>query len=246
MKTSILSLALTLTLTTAIAQWGQNKINLSSNITTETKDNTGFDKIEVSEDFNVYIRVADKEEIRIKANENLHNLIQVEQIGTTLKIYTDPYSASYNNRKKKSAKEVLTAYITVKELSEIVGDEDVNILVDGIVKAEELTIKLSEDCTLEGNFQVKNLYVNMDEDCTLDISGSAKNMEVKADEDCEIFGKKFTVQDLAVNLNEDSTAKLIVNGDIDLVAREDSYFSYRGTGRFVKKKLREDSEIGTW
>jgi len=246
MKTSILALALTLTLTSAIAQRGQNKIKLSTNITTETKDITGFDKIEVSEDFNVYIRVADKEEIRIKANENLHSLIQVEQKGTTLKIYTDPYSYSYNNRKKNSAKEVLTAYITVKELSQITADEDVNIIVDGIVEAEELTIRLSEDCTLEGNFLTKNLYIHMNEDCVLDIAGSAQTMEVKADEDCDLMGKKFTVQDLAINLNEDSTAKLIVNGDIDLLAREDSYFSYRGTGRFVSKKLREDSEVGSW
>lgn len=247
MKTSLLTFILTVSLSSVFAQWGNNKINLSSNITTEVSEVTDFDKIEVSEDFKVYVRVSDApEEVKIEANENLHDLIQVKQKGRSIKIYTDPYSYSYNSNKKGSAQEVLVAYITVKSLSEIEGYEDVLIVLEDKIQADELTIRLTEDCILEGELEVNNLYVKLTEDCVLDIEGSAENMEAQADEDSTIRGKQFIVNDLTLDLNEDSVAKLTVNGDIHLNAREDSSFSYRGDGKFIHKKLREDSEVRKW
>lgn len=247
MKTSVLTFILALSLSSAFAQWGNNKITLSSNITTEVSEVTDFDKIDVSEDFKVYVRVSDSaEEVKIQANENLHELIQVEKKGRAIKIYTDPYSYSYNSRKKGSAKEVLVAYIAVRSLSEIKASEDVIVVLEDKIHAEDLTIKLAEDCILEGELEVNNLYVKLAEDCVLDIEGSAKNMEAQADEDSTIRGKKFIVNDLTLDLNEDSVAKLTVNGNISLNAREDSSFSYRGDGKFIHKKLREDSEVRHW
>lgn len=248
MKSSILSLALTLSLTIASAQWGDNYIKLSHNITTETRNFTGFDKIEVSEDFEVRIRLSDTaEKVELEANENLHDLIQVEKEGKTLKIYTKPYSTSYNSRNKKSgAKERLVAYITAKSLSEIKGNEDVIIVLEDKLYSDKLTIALDEDSTFEGFLEVKNLVVQLDEDCILDIEGSAQSMEVAANEDSIIKGYDFEVGDLAIELDEDSVAKLTVNGDIDLRAREDSYFHYQGEGRFTRKRLTGDSEVKHW
>lgn len=246
MKSLIITALLAFSTICLTAQWGDNHIKLSENITTETKDITGFDKIDVSEDFEVFIRFSDTaEKVEIEANENLHDMIQVEKEGGTLKIWTKPYSTG-GIGKWRGAQEKLVAYITANSLSEIRGDEDVVIELKDKLRTDKLSIILSEDCTLEGELEVNELIVDLDEDCTLNIEGSTRTMQAKANEDCYIKGKDFTVGDLEIELVEDSEAKLNVTGDIDLLAREDSYFYHNGNGNFTRKKLRGDSEIKRW
>lgn len=230
------------------AQRGNNFIKLSKNITTESKDVTGFSKIDISEDFKVYLRFSeDTEKVEIEANENLHDFIQVEQDGEVLRISTKSYSTSYNNRNKNSgAQERLAAYITTKRLTEIKADEDVKIILKDDFLGDKLTLDLNEDCILAGHLEVRELVVNLDEDSVLDIGGSAETMTVVANEDSIIKGLDFVVGDLNIKLNEDSMAKLTVNGDISLRAKGDSYFYHKGNGVFVKKLLTGDSEIRKW
>jgi len=246
MRTSALSIIFILFVTSVYSQWRDNYIELSRNITTETKNITGFDKIDVSEDFEVHIHFSDSsEKVEIQANENLHALIQVKKEGRTLKIDTKSYSTgSWNN--KGGAKERLVAIITVTNLTEIRGNEDVTIVLEDAIQAEELTISLDEDSTLEGFLDVQYLVVKLNEDSVLDIAGSAHTMQVKANEDSSIYGYDFVVGQLDIVLNEDSEAKLTVNGDIDLRAREDSSFHYQGKGHFVRKRLTGDSEASHW
>jgi len=187
------------------------------------------------------------EKVEIEANENLHDLIEVEKKGETLKIRTKSYSTSYNSRKKRSgAKEVLVAYITVKNLSELRAEEDVTVLLEENYYGEDLKINLIEDSRLEGFIEVQNLTVHLDEDSILDIRGSAKSMEAKANEDSILKGYDFVVGKLKIDLVEDSTAKLTVNGEINLRAKEDSYFHYQGNGSFIQKHLTGDSEVKHW
>jgi len=245
MKLSVFTLILTLIVSNLFGQGNDHYIQLSHNITTETKAITGFDKIEVSEDFDVYIRFSDKEEsVEIEANENLHDLIQVEKEDGTLKISTKPYSTGYDNN--SGADEKLVAYITAKRLEKIKADEDVEIELKDKLHTDHLTIYLAEDCTLEGHLEVKNLVVELDEDSFLNIEGSAQTMEVNANEDSSIKSFDFIVGDLNIDLKDESEAKLTVNGNINLKASGESSFYYQGDGHFISKHLRGESEVKTW
>ena len=156
MKLPVLTLFATLlTIGTTFGQW-DNQLELSHKITTETKNITGFDKIEVGEDFEVFIKFSDQaESIKIEANENLHDYIIVKKEGNTLKIDTKSYSTGNYNSRKRGAKERLVAYVTTKNLTAIEGDEDVTIELDDKLVANTLNIKLNEDCTLSGVLEVK-------------------------------------------------------------------------------------------
>ncbi len=237
----LFTIILTLFFSNAFGQKNDKYLQLSHTITTETKTITGFDKIEVSEDFEVFIRFSDNvEKVKIEANENLHDLIQVEKHGTTLKIYTKSYSTGYKNN---SADEKLVAYITAKNLTEIRGDEDVVIRLEDKLNTENLTILLDEDCTLTGHLDVENLKVDLDEDSVLKITGTANKMVVAANEDSIIKSFDFVVDDLDIDLTDESEAKLTVNGDIKLKATGESTFHYRGDGGFINKRVRGESEV---
>ena|GEM_PF-1376187 len=244
MKALFLTVLFTFGCFSVFAQWGDNYIKLSENITTEIKATEAFDRIDVIEDFKVFIKFSDRnEKVEIEANENLHDLIKVEVKGGILKITTDSYSTSSGGiGKRNGAKEHLVLKITTKSLKEIKGYEDVTFELEGNLRTDDLTISLNEDCILTGSVEVKNLELNLVEDCTVEIQGSAKSMNVNADEDCIINGYDLIVGDLKIKLNEDSKANLTVNGTIDLRADVDSDFNHRGEGAFTRKKLHEDSK----
>jgi len=241
MKISVILFISVLAYTTTFAQWGDNYIELSKSITTEELNITGFDKIDVSEDFKVYINFSDNEMVKIEANENLHDLIQVEKKGQTLKISTKSYSTA--NGKKSGVKERLVAYITARQLTQIRGNDDVEIELTDRLQSGKLSIQLDDDSTLNGHLDIQHLDVALDDDSALDITGSTRTMSVDADGDSIIEGLDFEVGQLDITLNEDSEVKLTVNGDIDLQANGDSYFYYRGDANFTRKRLRGDSEV---
>ncbi len=245
-KQSIYTLILTFLISSAFGQKNDNYLRLSEKITSETKPITGFDKIDVREDFEVFIRFSDQaEKVVIEANENLHDLIQVENEGGTLKIYTRSYNTGYSHN-KGGAEEKLVVYITAKKLTEIKGDEDVTIELEDPLTTDQLAIYLNEDCILKGHLDVKNLSVTLEEDSELHIKGSAETMRLRADEDCLINSFDLIVEDLTIDLSDESEAKLTVNGDIDLKATEESTFYYRGDGGFTSKRVRGESEVKRW
>lgn len=247
MKVSSIALLLLLISNYTFAQLGDNYIKLSEEITTETRKVAGFDKIDVTEDFEVFIHFSEaEEEVKIEANKNLHEKIIVEKTGSTLKISTAPYSANNAWGKHKGAKERLVAHITVSSLVGITADEDVIITLQDELISDYLEVDLSEDCVLEGVLNVDKLVVNLDEDSVLDIQGSAKTMDAKANEDSVIAGSGFVVDNLKIELNEDSEAKLTINNEIDLRANEDSNLYYHGDAIFIRKQLREDSKAKPW
>lgn len=247
MKLSVLTVLVTLlTIGTVSGQW-DNHLELSHKITTETKNITGFDKIEAGEDFEVIIKFSDQaESVKIEANENLHDYIIVKKEGNTLKIDTKSYSTGNYGSKRRGAKERLVAYVTAKHLTSIEGDEDVVFELDDKLVTNTLRIRLDEDCTLSGVLEVQNLIVELDEDSVLDIEGTAHKMEIDANEDSMVKNYDFVVHDLIVRLREDSEARLTVNGNIELRGSGDSQFYYKGNGKVVKKRLTGDAEMKHW
>lgn len=243
MKLSLPLLICSIFASCVFAQAQSDDIQLSKTITSKNIDFSDFNKIDVSEDFKVYIRFSDTEEsVKIEANENLHDLIKVTKKDGSLKISTKSYS-TIESSENNQVEEVLNAYITMKDLVKVKGEEDVEITLEDKLNTNSLAIKLDEDCILKGHIEVQNLDINLDEDASLDIKGSAASMQVKANEDSFIEGFDLIVGNLKIDLKEDSEAKLTVNGNIDLKASGDSYFHHKGEGSFTSKKLSGDSEV---
>ena len=228
------------------SQKKHNYIQLSDNITTVSQQISGFDRVEISDDFTVYLTFANSEKVEIEANENLHDLINVEKTGRTLKISTQSYSTSNRRYADKGAEEKLVAYISTRALTEIDLKDDVIMEIEGTLEADQININMVDDCTLTADVAVEYLIVDLDGDSTAELSGSALSMKIRANEDSLIKGEGLRAGDVAAKLKGDSEVKMIVDGDIDLNAKGDSLFEYRGSGSFVSRRLSGDSEVATW
>lgn len=219
------------------SQW--NRVQLSENITTETKKVQEFDKIYATDDFIVNVNFSDSEtSLRIEANQNLHELIQVKVENGQLKLSTKSYSSS-----RKSASERLIAHVTVPNLVSIAGSGDAEYYLLDPLRAKKLNLNLNDDAILKGKIHIEQLTVNLDSDAELSLKGSANNMSVKADSDSVIDGYDFSVDNLDIKLNGDSEAELTVNETIDITARGDSEFTYKGKGIISSKRITGDSDV---
>lgn len=231
--------------TTAFSQWDK-RIQLSHKITTEEKNIKDFTEIDAEADFEIIVRIADEESVKIEANENLHDFIIVEKEGNTLKLRLKRYSTYNKQSSRNQVREKLVAHVSMKTLTAVTAKEDVVIELIDKLTTDKLTFDLEEDCTFEGEIEVNNLVADLEEDSQLDLKGSAKNFILEAEEDSSIKGYKFEVDDLEADLSGDSEAKLTVNGNINLRARGDSNFYYKGKGTIVKQRLTGDSEVKYW
>ncbi len=244
MKVSILTSIVLLFSLSISAQWGNNFIKLSENITTETRKFSGFKELNFSEDFKVFIEFSETDQnVQITANENLHALINVSQQGEALNFNLESYSTQSGNCKKCGASEKLEVHITMSELKELTADEDVIINFENKLTTDELKIALTEDCVLRGEIETKRLELSLDEDCSVKFRGSTNDMKATIVEDSFFKGKDFEVESLKIFLDEDSFAKIKVSKDIDLVAKDDSIFYNEGNASFSRKRLLGDSEV---
>ena len=91
MKTIVISLSiLLLTLSIMSCEKDNIKITPSSNITEQTHSVSYFDELKISDLFDVYVQFSESDtEMRIEANNNLHDLIEVDQSNGRLSINLD-------------------------------------------------------------------------------------------------------------------------------------------------------------
>ena len=94
MKKIITLLLLILATTVTLAQ-KKEKIKGSKIVTTERREIDNFQELVIEDNLEVQLERGEKAEIKIEADENLHEVISLEQYNKTLRIYTTQLASSY-------------------------------------------------------------------------------------------------------------------------------------------------------
>ncbi|MEE9373675.1 MAG: DUF2807 domain-containing protein [Saprospiraceae bacterium] len=239
MKISLTFILIIFSLVFALSQ-RNHFIELSDNITTVTKEISNFNKVSATDDFKVFITFSkNQESLKIEANENLHEYIIVKKENGVLKLSTQNYSHNHKN----SSKEHLVAYITAKHLNAIQGHDDAEIELTNMLKTTTLNIDLDDDAVLKGKIRVDNLTIDLDDDAELDLEGNVKEMKARVNGDSKITGYRLETHNLNIKLMDDSDARLTVTGQINVTARHDSQFTYKGSGKIIKEQTSGDAEV---
>lgn len=208
----------------------QETIRPIGEIVTIESEITGFDALEVANDFKVFVSFSETEEsIRLEVDGNVANRVNVQKIGSTLSIKLD-------NNVNLRGDIVLEAYITTSFLNSIRGKADATIVLENELNHPEVFVKLSGDSKLSGNIQTKELDVELSGDSKMDLFNvlEAQLVDLRLMSDSEFRGG-FNSERLDAELSGDS--KMMVNGSsisAGIEARGDSEFEDYG---FVVNKL---------
>jgi len=212
-------------------------IRVSDEISTREYAFTDYSGLQVSGDFDVFVRFSDTEErIEIEANTNLQDKIIVSKGGNTLKIRLENNVSVRGNATMK-------AYITTRNLDDYTISGDSYVELENTYTGNTVTIDVTGDSRFTGELEVNRLLVDLKGDSEIDVFGTANTLDADLSGDSELKDFDMSVQNLIIKLSGDSEAFLSVTETIDVDASGDSVLNYRGEAEIIRQRLSGDSKI---
>ena len=214
-----------------------NDVVPSNNVTTNQYAYSGYDGIDASNAFSVYVSFSDTEEsIEIEANDNLHQYIRVKLENGTLVIEIEDNVSVRGNA-------TLNAFITTNSVSDFEGSGAIRFIVEDPVNENDIMIDLSGASTFSGEFNTNNLYTDLSGASILDVRGYAENANMEASGASIIKNDGLVIDYLKTDLSGASNVTITVNEEIDVEASGASILRYKGDAVITYQDLSGASSI---
>jgi hypothetical protein len=188
---------------------------------TESLSFSGFTSVEVSSSFRVTLTQSSNYSVTVTANQKIFDLIEVNQIGSTLKISMRPGTFSGTAD--------LSAQITMPELRNVTLSGATSGTAAGFRSAQPFAVQLSGASSLQlTGFQSGNITADISEASSLKASGAAGDLVSVVSGASSLDLSGLAVNDASVNLSGASHAQVDVGGRLDAQVTEASSLQYSG------------------
>lgn len=270
-KNTVLFLLLLVT-TLTFAQ-KREKVKGSKIVTTSVKEVGDFDGIEADDNLEVYLEKGEKNEIKIEADDNLHEIIGMDLRDRILRLYTSKESTIFKKLivrvtytksfKKVIAKNESIIYaIQELQLDDItfnsfdysklylnINSKKFSLIADDKSKSE-LNIK-SEDAVLQlsKNASVKSLVSAIKFKCDLyqkanaTLEGIAEKATIRLDNNSTFTGSKFTLKDANVTAESYATASVLADTTISIAVGDKAELSLFGNPKIELTRFSEEAKL---
>jgi hypothetical protein len=272
MKKSTALLLLLFVTTLTFAQ-KREKIRGSKVVTTSVKEVGSFDAIEVDDNLEVYLEQGEKNEIKIEADDNLHDIIGMDLREKTLRLYTNKETAIFKKLAvkvtyTKSLNKVITKNDAVVyaiqelQLDDItmncldfsklflnVNAKKFNLIADDKTRTE-LNLK-AEDANLQlsKNAVVKTLVSAIKFKCDLyqrgnaAIEGIAEKATIRLDNNAVFTGTKFTLKDATVTAENFAVGSILAETTVSLAIGDKAEISLLGNPAIQLTRFSEEAKL---
>ncbi|WP_367773863.1 DUF2807 domain-containing protein [Flavobacterium sp. WC2421] len=272
MKNYIAVLLLLISTTITLAQ-SKEKIKGSKKVTTEQREIGPFNTLEVEDNLEVYLEMGEKPEIKIEADDNLHDIISIDLRGNTLRVYTRKEAIRY--------KKLIVKITYTKDLNFVTSKNDVainaiqEVQIDTItfksfdnsqlflnvnskdfllesndkskvelnLKSENSKIVLSQSASLKSLIATQNLISDLYQKSEAKIEGSAMNALIRIDSNSKLTANKLTVKN--IDLTAEGYAECSVNAETNIViaASDKSEVDLYGDPKIEMKKFTDEAKL---
>lgn len=192
----------------------------------EIREARNFHGINVSNSFDVYITQSNEEAVAVSASEiKYRDRIKVEVRSGILHIkYINEGSWSSGNKKLK-------AYISIKQIEKLTVSGACDVFLTGILKADDLTIKLSGATDLKGKINAKNLSVDISGASDMYITGgTVTKLSIEANGASNFKGFDLVTDYCNAKVSGASDIRITVNKELSAHASGASNVQYKGEG----------------
>jgi len=194
----------------------------SENLVTQEKIFTGFSVVDVGSSFEVEITQSSSYSIKITADDNVLDYVEVSKTSDTLTIRLK-WGYSYQSV-------TLRAKITMPELHELELSGGTHGTTEGFSSSHEFVAELSGGSHLSGDFTTSG-----DAQFTLsggshlsELDGAANDLRISASSGSHLDLSDFPVHDANVNLSGGSHATINLDGRLDADLSGGSHLLYIG------------------
>jgi hypothetical protein len=243
--------------TFAIAQ-KKEKIKGSKIVTIEQKEINNFEAIEISDNLEVYLDRGEKCELKIEADDNLHDIISIDLTAKTLRINTSKTATNYkklivritytNELKMITSKgeaiinaiqEIQLNDIAIKSFDDsklflnvntknFALQSDNNSKTELNLKSEKATIELSKNATLKALITTTDLKCDMYQRSIANLEGDVTNANIRLDNNAKFLGNNLAITNAQLAAESYSNCNINVNTTISIDATENAEIKLYG------------------
>jgi hypothetical protein len=269
-KTAILLLLFTTVFATS---QNKEKIKGSKTVTIEQKEIGNFESLEIEDNIEIYLEKGEKNEIKIEADNNLHEVISFDLKAKNLRIYTSKAITSY---KKFIVKVTYTNELkTITAKNEAIINAIAQIQLDNItintldfskvhinvnaknftlksndkskvelnLKSEKATIELSKSASLKALVYSTEFKCDLYQKTTAAIEGDATIAFIRLDNNTIFTGTKFTLKEANLIAENNSICSIYAITTFALDAANNAEITLFGTPKIEIKKFADEVKL---
>ena len=272
MKKYIALLLLVLSTTALVAQ-KKEKIKGSKIVTTERREIDNFQKLVIEDNLEVHLERGEKAEVKIEADENLHQIISLEQYNKTLRIFTTQLASSYkkmiirvtytadlnlisskNESSINAIQELLLDKVTINafDSSKLLINANVKNFVlqagdkskmELNIKSENVTIELNKNASLKALIVTDALKVDQYQKSKATVEGSATSAIIRLDNNASFTGNKLNTKSATITTESYTNCSLFVEKEVIIDAINKSEIQLLGTPKIEMRKFLDEAKL---
>lgn len=224
-------------ITTSCMLEGFNSVTGNRNVVTEERNITEkFDKIKVGQGIEVYITQESKTSVVVKADENLHRLIETEVKNGVLKI-----SSKRNIRRAKSKR----VYVSNAYINGITATSGSDAYTEDVITADTFEAHVSSGADARIHVNADTVNSSSSSGADLKIKGNANYHNTKASSGSSI--KAYGLHSKNVTAKANSGAAIDVYASESLTAKANSGgdIDFRGNPKTIDKRKSSGGSISS-
>lgn len=223
MKKTTVFLTFLLVSTFAFGQ-KSDKIKGSKNVTTEQKEISDFENIEVEDNLELFLVKGDKCELEIEADDNVHDAISIVENAGTLRLSV---SKELTGVKKLSVKVTYTDNFKM-----IIAKDEANVTSLTDMKLDNFTFKTSGSARIFSTVKAKVFTLMANDKSRIELNLTSENSSIELSKSAQL---KALISSPKMKLDMYQKATATIEGDvIDLKLRLDSNTNFTGKNLTAK------------
>ena len=273
MKKFTVLLVLLLLSTSFVLAQKKEKIKGSKMVTTELREIGSFESLEIEDNLEVYLEKGDKAEIKIEADENLHNLIISDLKDKALLIYASKKPVSFkklivritytndlsivtskNETTINAIQEIELENITFKSLDysklflnvnakNFILQSDDKSKTELNLKSGKASIELNKNAMLKALISTIDLKVDLYQKAKATIEGDATTAKIRLDDNSSLTGNKLTVKNIDVTTEGDSSCSVNAVTTAVIDAAKKSEIQLIGSPKIEIRKFADEAKL---
>jgi hypothetical protein len=207
----------------------------------EARNVKGFHAIKVSDGIDLYLSYGDEAAAVSAAEVKYRDRIKTAVEDGVLKIW---YDKDLSNQLMFTNKRNLKAYVSYKDLNAITASAGSDVVVDGTIKGNVLSIKISSGADFKGNVDVKELSVDQSSGADIKIGGKADKVAIEASSGSDFNGYNLITDVCTAKSSSGSDINITVNKELTAHASSGSDISYKGNPSSVNATKSSGGSVG--
>ena len=260
-------------LTTIAFGQKKDKIKGSKIVTTELRKIGDFESLTVEDNIEVYLERGERAELKIEADENLHDIIALDESDNSLRIYTSKQATNYkklivritytsdlksitskNETTVTAIQEVLLDDFTLKandasklfmnvNASNFVLQSNDKSKTELNIKSEKTTIELSKNASLKALLTATDLKIDMYQKSDATLEGEATNAIIRLDNNASLTANKLTLKNANITTESYSNCSVNVSTTVVIDAANKSEIQLVGAAKIEIRKFADEAKL---